>query len=132
DGHDAQRRGVVEPGCHPAEGEELLGDHREEQKHHQRTERGADLRADDQPVGQADRCHPFILGRRRGSVRFLARARRRGCHGHRPPYRVPRSAYFATLSTLDLSTKPGPVSTGCPPPSVLAFSTYSLSITIGR
>ena len=45
----------------------------------------------------------------------------------RSPYRVPRSAYGATTSALDLSTIAGPVSTGWPPPRMSPLRLYSHS-----
>ena len=47
---------------------------------------------------------------------------RRSCRaGRRRRHRVPASASCATVSALSFVTKPGPVSTGWPPPTVLAL-----------
>ena len=50
----------------------------------------------------------------------------------RPRRDASAGAPSSTGPTLLLSTKPGPVSTGWPPPTVLALSLYSFRNTIGR
>ena len=46
--------------------------------------------------------------------------------------RLPCVARLWTCAALSLVTKPGPVSTGWPPPMVLRFALYSVSITMGK
>ena len=47
-------------------------------------------------------------------------------------HRVPASASFSISAALDFSTKPGPVSTNWPPPTVLRFVLLSVRKTTGR
>ena len=56
------------------------------------------------------------------SPRRRAAGRRADGRPRSSRYRVPASASLATVAALVLSTKPGPVRTGRPPPTVLAFS----------
>src|SRR5207244_10623263 len=105
----------------------------------------AHLGAGEQPGQGWPAAYPLIAGRRRGDRRLECLA-----HGNLPvcgwpggaavaagrpgrpaatggPYRVPRSAYVATLSTLLASMKAGPVSTVWPPPRMSPLVRYSHS-----
>src|SRR5690606_6742752 len=101
-------------------------------------EEGAELRAAHEPNQRRGPGESLVGGwcRRRGSG-----GGRRRCHGlfpvgwrlgrnagrgcvSRAPHtrqRVPASARLATVAALSLVTKPGPVLTGRPPPTVLAL-----------
>ncbi len=111
--HDADGGRLVQHGRHGAAVAERGGGDQEEDEHGDGAEEDADLGPGEQPQRHGAFPGPSVGLLGAGGRRRERRRLSLWGHAH---HRVPFEANSATALTLDLSTKAGPVSTGCSPP----------------